>query len=72
VATETSTGKSRANIRIPLGAINTGMKMDANFTTKIDGIYNDQISKAFHSGNNGQILDIFDDKGGEHIEVHIE
>ena len=32
VVTETSTGKSRANIRIPLGVINAGMKMGAHFT----------------------------------------
>lgn len=72
VVTETSTGKSRANIRIPLGVINAGMKMGAHFTPQIDGMYNDQISKAIHSGITGQILDVFDDEDGEHVEVFIE
>lgn len=72
VVTETSTGKSRANIRIPLGVINAGMKMGAHFTPQIDGMYNDQISKAIQSGITGQILDVFDDEDGEHVEVFIE
>ena len=72
VVTETKTGKSRANIRIPLGVINAGMKMGAHFTPQIDGMYSDQISKAIQSGVTGQILDVFDDEDGEHVEVFIE
>ena len=72
VVTETKTGKSRANIRIPLGVINAGMKMGAHFTPQIDEMYSDQISKAIQSGVTGQILDVFDDENGEHVEVFIE
>jgi len=72
VVTDTSTGKSRANIRIPLRVINAGMKMGAHFTPQIDVRYNDQISKAIQSGFTGQILDVFDDEDGEHVEVFIE
>ena len=72
VVTDTSTGKSRANIRIPLRVINAGMKMGAHFTPQIDVRYNDQISKAIQSGFTGQILDVFDDEDSEHVEVFIE
>ena len=72
VVTETSTGKSRANIRIPLGVINAGMKMGAHFTPMVHGVYNDEISKAIQAGLTGQILDVFDDEDGEHVEVFIE
>ena len=72
VVTETNTGKSRANIRIPLGVINAGMKMGAHFTAQVDGKYNDQILKAVQSGITGQILDVFDDEDGEHVEIFIE
>lgn len=72
VVTETRTGKSRANIRIPLGVINAGMKMGAHFTPIVNGVYNDEISKAIQAGLTGQILDVFDDEDGEHVEVFIE
>jgi hypothetical protein len=72
IITETSSGKSRANIRIPLGVINAGMKMGAHFTPQIHGVYNDEIFKAIQAGLTGQILDVFDDEDGEHVEVFIE
>jgi hypothetical protein len=72
VVTETKSGKSRANIRIPIGVINAGMKMGAHFTPQIHGVYNDEISKAIQAGLTGQILDVFDDEDGEHVEVFIE
>jgi hypothetical protein len=72
VVTEISTGKSRANIRMLLGVINAGIKMGAHFAPQIDRMYNDQISNAIQSGITGQILDVFDDEDGEHVEVFIE
>lgn len=72
IVTETSSGKSRANIRIPLGVINAGMKMGAHFTPMIHGAYNEEISKAIQAGLTGQIIDVFDDEDGEHVEVFIE
>jgi hypothetical protein len=35
-------------------------------------MYSDQISQAIRSGVTGQILDVFDDEDGEHVEVFIE
>jgi hypothetical protein len=72
IVTETKSGKSRANIRIPLGVINAGMKMGAHFAPQIHGVYNDEIAKAIQAGLTGQILDVFDDEDGEHVEVFIE
>jgi hypothetical protein len=72
VVTDTVTGRARANIRMPLGVINAGMKIGAHFAPQIDGMYSDQISNAIQSGVTGQILDVFDDEDGEHVEIFIE
>ena len=72
VVTDTVTGRPRANIRMLLGVINAGIKMGAHFAPQIDRMYNDQISNAIQSGITGQILDVFDDEDGEHVEVFIE
>lgn len=72
IVTETNSGKSKANIRIPLGVINAGMKMGAHFVPQVNGVYNEEIAKAIQAGLTGQILDVFDDEDGEHVEIFIE
>jgi len=46
--------------------------MGAHFAPQIEGRYSDQITNAIQSGITGQILDVFDDEDGEHVEVFIE
>ncbi len=72
VVTDTESGKIRANIRIPLGVINAGVKMGAHFAPQMMGLDEDQIKKAVESGVTGQILDVYDDEDGERVEVFIE
>lgn len=70
--TDTDTGKSRANIRIPLSVLGIGMKLGAQFTPQIGGIEQEQLMDAIRSGQIGKIIDVFDDKDGEHVEIYIE
>jgi len=72
VVTDTETNKTRANIRIPLSVINAGVKMGAHFTPQINGLHEAEITKAIQDGMTGQILDVYDDEDGEHVEVFIE
>ena len=72
VVTDTDTNKTRANIRIPLSVINAGVKMGAHFTPQINGMQESEIMKAIQDGMTGQILDVYDDEDGEHVEVFIE
>ena len=72
VVTDAESGKIRANIRIPLGVINAGVKMGAHFAPQMMGLDEDQIKKAVESGVTGQILDVYDDEDGERVEVFIE
>jgi len=70
--TDTDTGKSRANIRIPLSVLGIGVKFGAQFAPQIGGIEQEQIMEAINSGQVGKILDVFDDDDGEHVEIFIE
>lgn len=70
--TDTDSGKSRANIRIPLSVLNIGVKLGAQFTPQIDGIKNEQLMEAMRSGQIGKIIDVYDDEDGEHVEIYIE
>ncbi|MEN4041546.1 MAG: hypothetical protein ROW52_05270 [Anaerolineaceae bacterium] len=70
--TDTDTGKVRVNIRLPISVINAGIKMGARFSTEIEGLDLTQLTDYIHSGETGQILDVFDEADGEHVEVFIE
>jgi hypothetical protein len=70
--TDTTTGKSRANIRMPLSVMGIGMKFGAHFAPQIDGVESDQLMDAIRNGQVGKIIDVFDDDSGEHVEIYIE
>ena len=70
--TDTDSGKARVNVRLPVGLIKAGVKMGAKFSPEIEGLDIDQLMTFINSGELGQIVDVFDEDGGEHVEVFIE
>jgi hypothetical protein len=70
--TDAETGKPRVNVRLPVGVINAGLKMGMRFAPQMEGLDVDAISTMINSGEIGQIVDVLDDKNGEHVEVFIE
>ena len=70
--TDTTTGKSRANIRMPLSVMGIGMKFGAHFAPQIDGVESEQLMDAIRNGQVGKIIDVYDDDDGEHVEIFIE
>lgn len=70
--TDTDTGKTRVNVRLPVSLINSGMRMGARFAPEIEGLELEDLNAWLNSGEVGQIVDIFDEEDGEHIEVFLE
>ncbi len=70
--TDSDTGKVRVNVRLPVGVVSAGLKMGMRFAPQVEGLDLDSLSSMISSGDIGQILDVFDDKDGEHVEVFIE
>ena len=70
--TDTQTGKSRANIRIPLNVIGIGRRFGAQFAPQINGVETEDLMEAVSNGKVGKIIDVFDDQDGEHVEIYIE
>lgn len=70
--TDTNTGKVRVNVRLPLNVVNAGLKMGAKFSPEVEGLDVDQLMTFVRSGETGQVVDVFDEKDGEHVEVFIE
>ena len=70
--TDTDTGKTRVNVRLPIGLVNAGLKMGAKFSPEVEGLDVDQLMQFINSGEVGQIVDVVDHEDGEHVEVLIE
>jgi len=70
--TDTNTGKARINVRLPVSVLNAGMKMGARFSTEIQGLDTNELMAFIREGTIGKIVDVYDEKDGEHVEVFLE
>lgn len=70
--TDTDSGKTRVNVRLPLGMVNAGIRMGMRFSPEVEGLDATRLAEALSAGETGQIMDIYDDEDGEHVEVYIE
>ncbi|KAF0112221.1 MAG: hypothetical protein FD147_282 [Chloroflexi bacterium] len=70
--TDTDSGRTRVNVRLPLGMVNAGIRMGMRFSPEVEGLDAAKLAEALATGETGQIMDIYDDEDGEHVEVFIE
>jgi len=70
--TDMDTGRVRVNIRMPINVVTTGFKLGARFSPEVEGLDMTQLLDAIKAGETGQIVDVVDEKDGEHVEVFLE
>ena len=70
--TDTGSGKTRVNVRLPVNVLSAGMKMGARFSPEVEGLDMDQLMSLINAGATGQVLDVVDEKDGERVEVFLE
>lgn len=70
--TDSDSGKTRVNVRLPISVINAGFKMGARFSPSIQGLETKDLMQFIRSGTIGRIIDVYDDQDGEHVEVFLE
>jgi hypothetical protein len=70
--TDLNTGRVRVNIRLPITLVTTGFKIGARFSPEVEGLDMKALMDSIRSGETGQIIDVYDDKDGEHVEVFLE
>lgn len=70
--TDTNTGKTRVNVRLPINVVNAGIRMGARFAPEVEGLEVSQLMEHIQSGETGQVVDVYDDEDGEHVEVFLE
>lgn len=67
--TDTFTGKAKVTVNLPLGLVDAGLGIAANFVPDM-GI--EDLSEAIKAGTTGKIVDVIDEEDGEHVEIFIE
>ncbi len=72
VITDTATGKTRVNMRLPVSLISAGLKMGAKFSPPVEGMNPEQLMAILRSGETGKVIDMLDEEDSEHVEVFIE
>jgi hypothetical protein len=70
--TDTMTGKTRANVTIPLGLAEWGLRIGAQFAPEVGNINLQELGELVRSGSEGKIVDVVDEVDGEHVEIFID
>jgi hypothetical protein len=70
--TDADSGRTRVNVRMPLGVVNAGIRMGMKFAPELEGVDPQEIISLVQSGEVGQIVDAYDEDDDEHVEIFIE
>lgn len=70
--TDLANGRNKVNVNIPIGLVNVGLKMGARFAPEVEGVNFEEIMEAIRNGQQGKIMDVIDDEGGERVEIFVE
>ena len=70
--TDTDSGKTRVNVRLPISVVSAGLKMGARFSPEVEGLDMSELMGYIRTGETGKVIDIFDDEDGERVEVYVE
>lgn len=70
--TDLVTGRSKATVNIPMGLMDWGMRIGAQFAPEVSAIDLSELGEVLRSGAGGKIVDVIDDEDGEHVEIFVE
>lgn len=72
LVTNSDTGKTKVNVRMPISVVSAGVKMGARFSPQVEGLDVNELMGFIQSGETGKIIDVYDDEDREHVEIYIE
>lgn len=70
--TDSSNGRNKVNVSIPMGLVNIGLKMGARFIPSDADIDIEELKQAVEQGRTGKIVEFEDLETGERVEVWLE
>jgi hypothetical protein len=70
--TDTYSGKTKTTVNIPLGLVEWGLQIGAQFAPEVGDLQPDQLMEMLRAGVEGKIVDVVDEEDGEHVEIFVE
>jgi hypothetical protein len=70
--TDMVNGKTKVSVNIPIGLMEWGMQIGAQFAPEVAELDFGQLKEMLQSGVEGKIVDVLDEEDGEHVEIFIE
>jgi hypothetical protein len=71
--TDLRTGKSKANVKIPVGLADLGMRLAVRFApASVEDLDMNQLIAAMKSSGEEKLVDVEDEEKGEHVEIFVE
>lgn len=70
--TDTRTGRAKAMVTIPIGLMEWGLKIGAQFSPEVANINVADFNELMQAGIDGKLVDVLDEEDGEHVEVFVE
>jgi hypothetical protein len=72
LVTDTSTGKPRVNVRLPINLVNAGIKLGARLSTEVDGVNMDHVRELVREGYVGSVMDVLNEDNDERVQIFLE
>jgi hypothetical protein len=70
--TDMATGRTKVNVNLPLGLMDAGLRIGAQYAPDLQGVDLDQLISEIKAGASGKIIDVLDEEDGEHVEIFVE
>jgi hypothetical protein len=70
--TDLHSGRQTANVLIPVGLINVGLRLGARLAPQLSGSALDELVRSIESGTIGRLLEWQDLEEGERVELIVE
>jgi SHOCT-like domain len=70
--TDMATNRAKVNVNLPLGLMDAGLKIGAQYAPELAGIDLTQFIEDIKGGAQGKIIDVIDEEDGEHVEIFVE
>jgi hypothetical protein len=70
--TDSRTGRTKANINIPISLLHVAVRIGAKFAPDLDGMDFTEVVEIINQGGRGKLVDVMDEEGVERVEIFAE
>lgn len=70
--TDKKNDKTKVNVRLPLNLIGVGLRLGKKYSPEMSDLDVEEIFQAIQNGEMGQIVDVDDEEGSDHVQIFVE